>query len=65
MPETVLSFRWTSEYSKKVDSWELLAFALGLVAIAIMENTELGPRKEVNEAVLLLEELTGQEMVFP
>jgi hypothetical protein len=33
--------------------------------MALTKNTDFGPQKEVSEAALLLEELTGKEMVIP
>jgi hypothetical protein len=47
----------------KADWWLFLAFAIGLVIIALTKNTDSGPRKEVTEATLLSEDLTRQEMV--
>jgi hypothetical protein len=46
MLETFLEFGWTSEYSRKADSWSLLAFAIGLVVIALTKNIDFGPRKK-------------------
>jgi hypothetical protein len=34
-----------------------------LVVIALTNNTDFGPRKEVSEATLLSEKLTGKDMV--
>jgi hypothetical protein len=36
-----------------------------LFVIALTKTTDLGQRKEVSEAALLSEELTGKEMVVP